>query len=75
MNDAVCAPYGHGPTLGAVPSPNPEHTPVRSIRMDDETWGELGDVAGERNRSAVINELVRWYLGRGRAPKRPHRGQ
>lgn len=73
-SDSCCAVSAHRPTLTAVR--NPElHTPVRSLRMDDGTWRELGDVVGTRNRSAVINELVRWYLRKpgAKAPKRPER--
>ena len=69
-----CAVSVHRPTLTRVR--NPElHTPVRSVRMEDELWDDLGDVVGPRNRAAVINDLVRWYLRKpgAKAPKRPER--
>lgn len=62
VSDIVCAVYGHGPTLSAVPSPNPEHTPVRSIRVGDKRWDRLGEEYGARNRSAVLNEVIAWLL-------------
>lgn len=58
----ACAVYGHAHTLSGVPSPNETHTPVRSIRMDDERWDRLGEHYGQRNRSAVLNEVVAWLL-------------
>lgn len=39
-----------------------QHTPVRATRMDDERWDRLGDLYGQRNRSAVLNEVVAWLI-------------
>ena len=40
------------------------HTPHRQVRMDEATWQRLGAVAAERgtDRSAIIRDLVRWWL-------------
>jgi hypothetical protein len=48
------------------------HTTNRVIRIGDE-WDELGNVAGQRKRAAVIRQLVRWYLRRpgAKLPERP----
>lgn len=53
------------------------HTPNRPIRVEDELWAEFGRLVGVRNRSAVIRDFIRWYVGeRGAArPKRPERTQ
>jgi hypothetical protein len=55
-----------------VPSPNPDHTPVRSLRVDKERWEKFGTAYGERNRSAVLNEVIAWLLREpgARLPKR-----
>ncbi|MEV4181664.1 hypothetical protein AB0J28_09475 [Streptosporangium canum] len=49
------------------------HTRHRPIRVDDDLWVAFGRLVGERNRSAVIRDFIRWYVGeRGaKAPKRP----
>lgn len=62
MKITGCAVYGHAPTLSGVPSPHELHTPVRSLRMDDERWKLLGEVYGARNRSAILNEVAAWLL-------------
>lgn len=38
------------------------HTTVRSVRVDDELWLPFGRLVGERNRSGVIVQFIRWYL-------------
>lgn len=71
-SDIGCPVSTHPPTLATVR--NPElHTPVRSIRMDEERWARLGGEAGPRGRSALINDLVAWYLREpgAKQPKRP----
>jgi hypothetical protein len=52
--------------------PNQPKTPQRAIRLDDELWDGLGE-SGDR--TAVIRDLVRWYLGLpgARRPRRPDR--
>ncbi len=62
MTEHGCAVYGHGHTLVSVPSPNPNHTPVQSVRMGKARWDALGEVYGERQRSAVLNEVAAWLL-------------
>lgn len=55
--------------------PNAPKTPSRPVRLDEEDWEALGEAALAQgaNRSAVIREFVRWYLGRPGAelPERP----
>lgn len=54
--------------------PNPEnHTPVRPVRIPDHIWARFGEVAGDRRRSALINEFIAWYTGQpgAKMPKRP----
>ena len=55
--------------------PNAPKTPHRQVRIDDETWGVLGDLAemAGTDRSALLRSLVRWYLRDGREPVRPSR--
>jgi predicted transcriptional regulator len=54
--------------------PNVPKTPHRQVRIDDDTWDELGDVARARgtDRSALIRDLIAWFLRRpnARPPKR-----
>lgn len=45
------------------------NTPFRKFRADDELWAELGRAVaaspdGEADRSAVIRQFIRWYVGR-----------
>jgi hypothetical protein len=43
--------------------PEPEtYSPHRPIRIDGELWDQLGDAVGERKRSALVRDLVRWWL-------------
>ena len=55
--------------------PNSPKTPTRPVRLDDEDWEGLGEVAAAKgtNRSALIRDFVRWFLGRPGAelPERP----
>lgn len=48
--------------------PNAPKTPNRVIRLDDATWAELGQLAGQlgTDRSAVIRQLVRGWVRRQR---------
>lgn len=47
-------------------------TPRRQTGIDDPDWDELGRIVGDRNRSAVVAQLVRAFLKRpgARMPKR-----
>ncbi|MFF0744199.1 hypothetical protein ACFYVL_27755 [Streptomyces sp. NPDC004111] len=51
--------------------PNQPKTQHRSVRLSDEDWEDLKTRSGDR--SAVIKELVGWYLRRPGAelPERP----
>lgn len=51
------------------------HTTNRAVRIPDDEWADLGTVAGARNRTQVIRDLVRWYLRRpgAKLPERPPR--
>jgi hypothetical protein len=48
------------------------HGTNRAVRMRDE-WEDLGEAAGERRRTTVITQLVRWYLRYpgAKLPERP----
>ncbi len=52
-------------------------TPFRRVRMDDDMWTRFGDAVAEAepelDRSKVLREFVRWYLGETNdLPRRPH---
>jgi hypothetical protein len=51
------------------------HTKHRPIRVDGELWEAFGALVGDRNRSAVIRDFIRWFVGaRGaRLPRRPQK--
>jgi hypothetical protein len=58
--------------------PNQPATPNRAVRIDDETWTELGAAAeaiGE-DRSSVLRQLAQWWLRRpgAKLPERPGAG-
>lgn len=40
------------------------HTTNRVVRIPDDDWDDLGEIAGERHRSEVIRSLIHWYLRR-----------
>ncbi|MFE3461340.1 hypothetical protein ACFXKD_27665 [Nocardiopsis aegyptia] len=40
-----------------------DHTPHRPLRIPDEEWKPFGELAGERNRTKVIRQFIRWYNG------------
>lgn len=48
-------------------------TPLRPVRVEDDLWREFGQLVGERRRSAVIRDFIRWYVGEkgARLPARP----
>lgn len=62
------------PTMGVtVP---PQGTPFRQIRMDKSMWDHFGAAVTtaepELDRSKVIREFVRWYIGdTDDLPRRP----
>jgi hypothetical protein len=47
------------------------HTPIQRFRLAADLWEEFGEAAGPRGRSAVLGQLIRWYLRKGPTPKRP----
>lgn len=56
--------------------PNQPRTPGRLIRVDSDLWERFGaavsDAEPELDRSKVIREFIRWYLGDKRElPRRP----
>lgn len=61
-------------TMGdAVPPPG---TPFRRVRMDDDMWARFDEAVRkaepELDRSKVIREMVRWYIGEtDDLPRRP----
>lgn len=60
-------------SIGALVPP----TPFRRVRMDDDMWTRFGDAVTqaepELDRSKVMREFVRWYLGETNdLPRRPH---
>jgi predicted GIY-YIG superfamily endonuclease len=47
-------------------------TPNRPIRVESELWDAFGAVVGHRQRSGLIRDFIRWYLGRtDELPERP----
>jgi hypothetical protein len=49
------------------------HTPLRQLRIPDDEWKPFGQAVGDRERTRVVREFIRWYLGREDAdlPERP----
>lgn len=61
------------PQIGDEVSPG---TPFRRVRMDDDMWGRFGEAISvaepELDRSKVLREFVRWYIGdTNDLPRRP----
>lgn len=48
------------------------HTPMRPIRIPDDEWEALGQAVGDRNRTRLIREYIRWHL-RWPGNKQPER--
>jgi hypothetical protein len=57
--------------------PNKPKTPHRQVRLSDQDWQEFGQLADQAgtDRSAVIRQLVQWWLRRPGVtlPDRPAR--
>ena len=51
------------------------YTTHRPIRVEDSLWVALGTAAGFRKRSALIRDLIRWWLRipGAKLPERPPR--
>ena len=49
------------------------HTPLRQLRIPDDEWKPFGEAVGDRERTRVVREFIRWHLGREGAelPERP----
>jgi hypothetical protein len=52
--------------------PNQPKTPLQNVRVERDLWLAFGAVA-EPDRSAVLREFIRWYVGEPgvKAPRRP----
>lgn len=44
------------------------------IRIPADLWKRFTDLVGDRERSPLLADLVRWYLREGPAPERPGGG-
>jgi hypothetical protein len=57
--------------------PNKPATPSRAVRIDNETWDELGVAAAAEgtDRSAILRQLAQWWVRRpgAKLPERPQR--
>jgi len=51
------------------------YTAHRPIRVEDSLWDALGAAAGMRKRSALVRDLIRWWLRipGAKLPPRPPR--
>ncbi|HEY9473132.1 MAG TPA: hypothetical protein VIS06_04685 [Mycobacteriales bacterium] len=56
--------------------PNAPKTPVQGFRLDRDLWDRFGEVTGNSgtDRTAVIRDFIRWYVGEP-GVKRPTRPQ
>lgn len=72
----------------AIDAEDPRHNKIRylpvlpknkhrMVRFSDEDWAEFGDLTTEAgsDRSAILNQFIRWYLRRpgAKLPERPER--
>jgi hypothetical protein len=57
-----------------MPEPD-SYTTHRPIRVEDSLWDELGEAVGLRKRSALVRDLIRWWLRipGAKLPERPPR--
>ena len=54
--------------------PNVEKTPRQTVRVDAELWAKAGAAVGERKRSTVIRDFLRWLTHEtDDLPQRPPR--
>jgi len=53
----------------------PTKNEIQRFRYDTNSWNQLADAAPGGNRSAVLKQLIDWYIGRPGAalPERPAR--
>jgi hypothetical protein len=38
------------------------HTPLRQVRIPDDEWQAFGAYVGDRERTRVLREFIRWHL-------------
>lgn len=57
------------------PQDTTNHRPQRPIRVEKELWDPFGAAVGDRRRSEVLREFIRWYLREpgAKLPDRPPR--
>lgn len=44
------------------PQNTERHTPLRPLRIPDDEWEALGQAVGDRNRTRLLREYIRWHL-------------
>jgi len=51
----------------------PRHTPTVPIRVDPDLWDQFGAAVGNRNRSEVLRQFMRWTVRQpgAKLPARP----
>lgn len=44
-----------------------------TLRLEEELWADFGDAAGDRERSTVLRDFIRWYTRQpgAKMPRRP----
>ncbi|MEU6340210.1 hypothetical protein ABZ883_04575 [Streptomyces sp. NPDC046977] len=54
-------------------APRETHTTARPVRIPDDDWADFGALVGDRERSRLIREFIRWQLRRkgAKLPERP----
>ena len=51
------------PYAGPMAKQNTEHhTRLRQLRIPDDEWEALGKAVGDRNRTRLVREYIRWHL-------------
>ena len=62
----------HDTVPGVMTGRSGRGTARQTIRVDETLWERFGELA-EPDRSAVLREFIRWYVGEpdAQAPKRP----
>lgn len=59
MHNVIHAPK---PPKPRKPQNTEKHTPMRPIRIPDDEWEALGKAVGDRNRTRLLREYIRWHL-------------
>jgi hypothetical protein len=57
---------------GTVPRPRTGETPIRHVRVGEELWGQVGDIAREQGKSmtAVVVEALKRHVAAHKRSKR-----